>query len=236
MTDRPTDAGTARPRPARRGAIVGCALAVSVLSATVHAATAIPDSVTSTNVENDLLRLHPSPTGIPGHDAPAPSTSATNAVGELSHIVLALAIVIGIIFALRWVAQRFALVPNVGKPGRGVRLLSRTILSPKQQVLLLHVGKRVVVVGDAGAAGMRALCEITDPDEVAALIGDAKSAEVATQGPKSFGNLFRRASEPFAGDEVEPPALAPPGHGEPMSSDVVGLLDKVRGLRQEFDR
>ena len=85
-------------------------------------------------------------------------------------------------------------------------------MSPKQQVLLLQVGRRVVVIGDGGGAGMRPLCEITDPDEVAALVGDLKSADAAIAPARSFGTLFKRAADPFA-DDVADPSVAGAGTG-----------------------
>ncbi len=182
-------------------------------------------------LEAEPVRYHRSADGASAPAAAQPLDTAA----DLSHVVLALAVVIAIIFGLRWVARRMALVPAVGRPGRGVRVLSRTVLSPKQQVLLLQVGKRVLVVGDGGAGGMRPLCEITDPDEVAALVGEARSADAAAAPSKSFSSLFRRAAEPFeATADDGKPALASPAADVP--GDVMGLLDKVRGLRQQFDR
>ena len=230
----PSAGARGRRRFGRWGVVVGCVLSLFCWSAAGRATTAGPAAV---SVEDEPVRYHLPPAGTTGHEPATPPGPTANAVGDLSHVVVALAIIIGIIFGLRWVARRLALVPTVGRSGRGVRLLSRTVLSPKQQVLLIQVGRRVVVVGDAGAAGMRPLCEITDPDEVAALIGDVKSAEANGPAAKSFGNLFRRAAEPFGGDDAEPPALGPtPSAGDEVSSDVVGLLDKVRGLRQQFER
>ena len=92
----------------------------------------------------------------------------------------------------------------------------------------------MLVVGDSGTAGMRPLCEIDDPDEVAALVGEVRSAEPAAPSGRSFASLFRRAEEPFAGDRTGPTL---PGAPEPeVPGEVAGLLDKVRGLRQQFDR
>ena len=66
-----------------------------------------------------------------------------------------------------------------------VQLLSRTVLSPKQHVMLLRVGRRLVVIGDSGGQ-MSALSEITDPDEVAALVGQIRDEKLTAAGP-TFG-------------------------------------------------
>lgn len=231
---RPPAVARRRRRPSRWGAAVGVALAVSLappVVAVAGAANPVPRT-TPAAVESEPVRYGPA-AGTAAARTPAPSADATS---DLTHIVAALAIVVVLILGLRWVARKLSLVPTAGRPGRGVRLLSRTVLSPKQQVLLLQVGRRLVLVGDGGGAGLRPLCEITDPDEVAALIGDVRSAEAATPASRSFGSLFKRAAEPFADDAVGSgkPAMAPPDAD--VSSDVVGLLDKVRGLRQQFDR
>ncbi len=116
-----------------------------------------------------------------------------------------------------------------------MRLLSRTVLSPKQQVLLLQVGRRVIVVGDGGAAGMRPLCEITDPDEVAALVGDAKSAE-ATAAVARSRSATCSAGPPSRSTRPTDGRPAGPRRRPTCPATSSGLLDKVRGLRQQFDR
>ena len=244
---RPADTRRGHRRPGRRGAVVGCVLSLLAVAPVARAAAAPAAAVPAGDVEDQPVRYHPSSAAT---GQPAPAAQAT---GDLTHVVAALAIVVGLVFGLRWVARRMSLVAPAGKSGRGVRLLSRTVLSPKQQVMLLHVGRRVIVVGDSGTSGMRRLAEITDADEVAALIGDARTATAAALPPaRSFAALFRRAAEPFGGKAAGPddvgPALAAPGRdaGLPSipssiassgaSSDVVGLLDKVRGLKRQFDR
>jgi flagellar biogenesis protein FliO len=90
-------------------------------------------------------------------------------------VTLALGGVIGLIFALRWGAKWF--YPGVAplKGTASVRVLSRTVIGPRQQVVLIKVGRRILAVGDSGAR-LSPLCEITDPDEVASLLGAARSA------------------------------------------------------------
>ncbi len=156
---------------------------------------------------------------------------------EAQRVGLALLIVIGAIFLLRWVGRKMFLLPNGARSNKGIKVLSRSILSPKQQVLLLQVGKRVIVVGDSGG-NMNALCEISEPDEVAGLLGELKKGQPEIAG-RSFGNLFGKAKEPFdgkserdttAGDDV------PEELGLDSNEDVSGLLEKVRLMRQQFKK
>jgi len=246
---RPPPPAAGRRRSPRHGTLIGALLGLLALVALASPAlaadqAAVPDHrlgappATATNVEDEPVRYH-QPAAAAARDGSGTVAPASDAVSDLSRIVLALLVVVGIIFGLRWLARRLSLVPPSGRAVRGVRLLSRTVISPKQHVLLLQVGRRVVVVGDSGGAGMRPLCEITDPDEVAALLGEVKAAAASAVPAKSFRSFFGRAAEPFdPGDEGpvsgDVPAIAPAGPDVPP--DVVDLLAKVRGLRQQFDR
>lgn len=109
---------------------------------------------------------------------------------EVSKVAGALAIVLTLIFALKLVMKRaFGVAGAVGS-SRSVVVLSRTVLAPKQQVMLLHVGRRLIVVGDSGGQ-MSTLSEITDPDEVAALVGQLRDEKLSSAGP-AFGGLLGR--------------------------------------------
>jgi flagellar biogenesis protein FliO len=108
----------------------------------------------------------------------------------LSKVAGALAIVLTLIFALRHVMKRAFGVAGAGASSRAVVVLSRTVLAPRQQVMLLHVGRRLIVVGDSGGQ-MSTLSEITDPDEVAALVGQLRDEKLSSAAP-AFGGLLGR--------------------------------------------
>jgi flagellar biosynthetic protein FliO len=94
----------------------------------------------------------------------------------------AMALVIGLIFLARYALRRFA--PSAGKVTSGgkVEVLARTNLSARQQLCLVRMGRRVLLIG-SGPEGMRTLSEVSDPAEVADLLGEAGKAtkEGATQ-------------------------------------------------------
>jgi flagellar protein FliO/FliZ len=186
--------------------------------------------------ENRPLRLGDSDSRVLTNRS-AGSSAALSGTADLSRIAIALIAVIGLIILLRALYRHLTNYPGGGKGARLVTVLSRSIVSPKQQVLVLEVGRRLLVVGDSGGQ-MSALCEITDPDEIAAIIGQARSAS-PSRSAGSFGAVFRRANEPFE----EPEALQTSGResGDPVNPDdavtaaeVGGLLDKVRMLQQQF--
>lgn len=173
-----------------------------------------------------------------GGDIDSTATGATRgpagAVAEsdsgLPRVLLALAVVVLIIFVLRALARKMQLVPGGAKSSKAVRVLSRTSLSPRQQVIVLQVGSRLIVIGDSGGR-LSPLSAITDPNEVAALIGQTHAEATPRVEPAVFEQAFKRATVSF--DEVhasdEEPLRPDPEHAE-----IVGLMDKVRSMRQQF--
>jgi flagellar biogenesis protein FliO len=190
-------------------------------------------------VEDQPLRLS---------EADANSTSgrttaakaATESASELSRIAIALIVVIGVILLLRSAVRQMTAMPGTGRSGKLVTVLSRSVVSPRQQVLVLQVGKRLIVVGDS-AGRMHALCEITDPDEIAMMVGQNHQVRdsIAERNPKSFLNVFRRANDPFT--ETDALAMASDDSSKPVDPDdgvsteeMNGLMDKVRMLQEQF--
>jgi flagellar biogenesis protein FliO len=159
------------------------------------------------------------------------ASQLTNSMGTV-RVVIALAIVLVAIFLLRWLARQF--VRTGLQSGTPIKLLSRSVLSAKQQVLLLQVGKRLIVVGDSGGS-MNALCEINDPDEVAGLVGQSQQDRPVIQ---SFAKFFGRAKETFVEDvpapTVEAEEAAPNPEIVEMSRDIGGLMEKVQLMRRQF--
>ena len=174
-----------------------------------------------------------------------------SAVGfDTGRVAVSLAIVITLIFALRWLSQRMFGKAVAGRASRAVQVLSRNVISPKQQLLVVQVGRRLLVLGDSGQQ-MNALCEITDPEEMAALIGQLHEERRESSG-NPFGTIFGRAGSDFAEKgNVEPPRSVGvadedddekdgdstgPSRGYESRDELSGLLDKVRGMSRQFRR
>jgi flagellar biogenesis protein FliO len=159
-------------------------------------------------------------------------------VMEASRVIVALGAVIALIFAVRWAGRRF-LGMNAMSPGGGagaVRVLSKTVLSPKQQLMLVQVGKRVVLVANTGVQ-MNALCEISDAEEVAKLVGEVQTKPDRVAGAAaSFLSAFGRAENSYVpGDSRFARDIKASGRAEPDASvvpptraELAGLLEKVR--------
>jgi flagellar biogenesis protein FliO len=192
-------------------------------------------------------------------DASQPAASQPNVPGfDLPKVAGALALVLGLIFALRWVLRRSMHGAGVAGVSNAVQVLVRSPLSPRQQLLLVRVGRRLLVVSDCNGQ-LNSLSEITDADEIAALVGQLRD-EKLTSASRSFGNLlgrWRAREEPAGdgGDEVEGeefPRAAPDvpdrsADGNPGDEDVGpsiasarhelnGLKERVRLLAHQFKR
>ncbi len=185
------------------------------------------------------------PAGLRGSDSPVWTTGTTGSTGssDLTRIVFALAIVIGLILLLRGLVRKLS-SPGIGSASRLVTVLSRSMISPKQQILVLQVGNRLLVVGDSGGA-MSQLCEVTDPDEIAQLIGQSRAKPSVTDRKfGSFASLFGKATMPFNETETTDEQMVEQTENQPASTDpapapvtvedVGGLLDKIRLLQQQF--
>jgi flagellar biogenesis protein FliO len=114
-------------------------------------------------------------------------TAPTNPMGQWTRTLGALALVVVLIFLARIMLKRFG--PVSGRARRDVLdVLARSAVSPRHELLLVRVGRRVVLVGRSPSA-MTTLSEITDRDEAAGLIesvltGGLKQAAEKLTGPE----------------------------------------------------
>lgn len=153
-----------------------------------------------------------------------------------------MAVVLLMIFAVRWFGRRFLGLSSVHDSSGVIQVLCRSPLSPKQRLLLVQVGRRIVLVADCGTQ-MNALCEITDPDEIAALAGQIQQRKTDSS-TNAFLSLVGRASTQF--EEAEKPSQEPTGSAPAgqdadlrlngMREELNGLMEKVRGLSRHFRR
>ncbi|MFT3788928.1 MAG: flagellar biosynthetic protein FliO [Tepidisphaeraceae bacterium] len=163
---------------------------------------------------------------------PGSTTGNTGSTLDLPRVLAALAIVVALIFGLRWAARRFLGAGGTTTRNRNVRVLSRSPIAPRQQILLLQVGRRVIVTADC-AGQLSTLANIEDPDEVAQLIGgysapveeneliEPKSDDVA-----SFEATLGNEQQKFDGDEAT----------ESQRSEINSLAERVKQLGQQLKR
>jgi flagellar biogenesis protein FliO len=82
----------------------------------------------------------------------------------------ALAVVVGLILVLARLFRRHAPMFQQSLPQEAVEILGRRFVDPRQTILLVRIGSRILVVGSS-ANGLNSLGEIEDPVEVDVLAG-----------------------------------------------------------------
>jgi len=164
---------------------------------------------------------------------------------NIGQLTLALAFVILLIFVLQWAGRRLLAGGTVSKSSRAIRLVSRSVIAPRQQLLLVQVGRRLVLVGNGGGT-MHPLCEIRDAEEIAELLGQLKH-ERGESMAGSVRNLLGRlgtSRQTAPADDVGIGSMTDDA-GEDGSSDIAVTvmrqeltesMEKVKSLAQEFPR
>jgi flagellar biogenesis protein FliO len=155
---------------------------------------------------------------------------------DTKRVVLALGIVLVAIYAGHRIWRRLGMPGAGNKAGQTLQVMSRLAVSPKQQVLLIRVGRRFVLVGNSGTQ-MNPLCEISDPEEAAALLGqtvsESRESSTATfhdvlDGAQGQFEAEIKAKEKSHDEEVEESALAA------TRDELNSMMDKVRSLSKQF--
>jgi len=155
---------------------------------------------------------------------------------------VALVIVMVAIYVSHRVWKKLGM-PGASNRGGVLQVVSRLTVSPKQHIMLVRVGRRLVLVGNSGGK-LNSLCEIGDPEEAAAILG-----EVATQRDESSTTSFNAvlggeekgfeeesvaaagaSDEEVAGEEEDDAAIAT------TRAELSGLAEKVRNLSNQFRR
>lgn len=156
---------------------------------------------------------------------PLGQASETSGGWALSTLA-ALGIVIGLMLLLRWLWVRMGGRVVAGQ-SPAVEMLSRTSIAPKNHVVLVRVGSRILVCGDS-PSGLRTLADIDDEQEVADLLTSI-TASRDTSLTRGFNQVLHRfhgehgASRDEGGDDME--------HRVDRARDSVSaLLANVRGL------
>ena len=147
-----------------------------MFAAIVFAIAPMPASAESTANTKASVSTSPSPTGPfeqevlnrskAGGSQPVVGKGGANnnfTSWDVRRVTLSLAGVVLLIFGMRAVGRK--MVPGAAgtRSSLAVQVLVRSTISPRQQLLLVQVGRRLVLVGSGGAE-MNPLCQIDDPD------------------------------------------------------------------------
>ena len=145
----------------------------------VASAIAQAESVAQSNVPGNVIRTN----------VARPQAGDSPATIDWPRVVGSLAIVIAAIFALRWTARRFFHFPAAARSSDLIEVLGRTAISHRQQVLILKVGRRMLIVADNGQQ-LSTLCEITDPQELREF--ENRTGEVEEPKSLELGGLLTK--------------------------------------------
>ena len=105
-----------------------------------------------------------------------------------------LAVVLGLFFVVTWVMRRTAPGTPGLLPSEVVEVLGRAALAGRQQVHLIRLGGKLVLVS-VSPTGIETLSEVTEADEVQRLVGLCRHNH-----PSSATAVFRRVFEQFGGE------------------------------------
>lgn len=237
-------------------AVMPCAAADALPSADaadrpeVNALTRLAEKLAApdTTEESQTRARTPSAETVPaeGEDRPlgliAASTNESRPLGSdgtsrddsewVLNTLTSLGLVIGLILLARWGWSKMG--GTVAARGSSVvEVLSRTTVAPRNHVLLLRVGGRVLVVGDS-TAGLRTLASIEDPDEVAGVL-EAVTAAKGNSITNGFSQLLSHTDRDFSSHE----RLAEEGGDDGeyrfdrARDSVSSLLSRIRAISQK---
>jgi len=141
--------------------------------------------------------------------------------------ITALGVVIGLILLLRTIWSRLTGQTVAAMHSPVVEVLSRTSIAPRNHVLLVRIGQRILVVGDS-PAGLRTLANVDDPEEVASLL-TAVSAARPNSISQNFAQLLQRFNGDYESQTIETEGGDSQEHRVDLArSTVSGLLARIR--------
>lgn len=109
----------------------------------------------------------------------------------LLQTVTALGVVLGLVMILRRCFSQWMGRPVVAPGSHAVQVLTRVAVAPRNHILLVRLGGRVLVIADS-SHGLRTLANLDDPEEVASLL-----AAVTTSEPNSISRGFASLLQRF---------------------------------------
>lgn len=129
----------------------------------------------------------------PPRSGPAPSSASPGGMGTAVRVVGSLALVLGIFFVAVWAMRRGQPASAALLPQEVLEVLGRASFPGRQQVHLIRLGAKLVLVS-VTPAGMDTIAEVTDPLEVDRLAGLCRQNQ-----PNSATAAFRQVFQQFMG-------------------------------------
>jgi len=159
-------------------------------------------------------------------DRSSPVTPGAPASGFRTVVTVgsSLAIVLGLFFVFAWLVRRGVPGAIPVLPREAVEVLGRATLAARQQVDLIRLGNKLVLVS-VGTSGVEALSEVTDAEEVHRILALCRQKE-----PASATSMFRQALDRLGRE----PAPSDPWR-EGGGGNRVGVGLRVEGREDRGD-
>jgi flagellar biogenesis protein FliO len=223
---------------------VGFLLAVGASAAEpVHLVTTPTTAPTAAVIEDASRNLPlPARSSVPTTQSATAGRAASAGSDPLDvkRMAVALAIVLGAMYVTHLVWKRLGMPGSANRNAGALQVISRLNLSPKQQVVLLRVGRRVVLIGNSGGQ-MNSLCEIGDAEEVAGLLGQAATERTDSISAESFNSVLGTEEKRFEDEQnADVPAHGGDAGAEEHQAlsntrdELSDMMDKVRNLSRQF--
>jgi flagellar biogenesis protein FliO len=137
----------------------------------------------------------------------------------LVRTAFSLAAVLGLVVGLAWCYRKATGTKTTFKSGVAT-VVGRAAVSPKHGVVLVKVGRRVLVCGEAAGQPLTKLDVITDADEIAELVGTSATAD------RPFVSELADAGEtyPEPADADVPPTEPQP---QDAASELRTLISRI---------
>jgi flagellar biogenesis protein FliO len=217
------------------------AVCLSILLAVSQSARAQPRpaSVVSSASAEDSLENQPITPDSTGPAAKSAGPSAPTSAFDATRVLLALIAVVSLIMVLMAAAKRIFPGSAPVRASSAVKVLARCPVSPKQHLLVIQFGKRLVLVGDTGA-NLNPLCEISDPEEAAGILAQARDESLSAA--RRFDSFFGLARKGFAETPAPPEEQFDDSHEIPADDpsleatqkELAGLSEKVRDVARQL--
>ncbi len=134
------------------------------------------------------------PPSHPDRSSPLGPAVPQSGLRAVVTVVGSLGAVLGLFLIVAW-AMRRGVPGTIGLlPREALEVLGRAPLAGRQQVHLVRLGSKLVLIS-VSPAGAETLSEVTEPDEVQRLIALCRQGQTA-----SAASMFRQALERFGGE------------------------------------
>jgi flagellar biogenesis protein FliO len=232
----PSSPSPSRERPGEGESPKVGPASVKVESAQISPKTTVPEIPTPLLVPEPPAPQESLPL-VPSDNADQPVHAAAVPPGSshwLLQTFLALGIVIGLIFALRYLVQRLGgAATSAAHVAPLVEVLARTNIAPKTQMMFLKINQRLIVVAQS-PAGLQPITTFDDPEDIAWALTQIESAK-----PLSITQGFRQIMHRFDGD-YDPEAAESGGsassdeqHIDRTHNQMSSLLSRIRNLSRK---